>query len=40
MSTPAYAGDGFLMRQGYTVVWSGWQGDLIDQGSNVVAYLP
>src|SRR5438093_9255373 len=22
------AGNGFLMRQGYTVVWSGWQGDL------------
>jgi hypothetical protein len=23
------AGNGFLMRQGYTVVWCGWQGDLI-----------
>src|SRR5581483_9895783 len=34
------AGDGFLMRLGYTVVWSGWQGDLVDQGSNVVAHLP
>ena len=22
------AGNGFLMRQGYTIVWSGWQGDL------------
>jgi hypothetical protein len=40
MANSEYAGDGFLMRQGYTVVWSGWQGDLIDQGSNVVAYLP
>jgi hypothetical protein len=40
MSKPEYAGDGFLMRQGYTVMWSGWQGDLIDQGTNVVAYLP
>lgn len=40
MSRPEYAGDGFLMRQGYTVVWSGWQGDLIDRGTNVVAYLP
>jgi hypothetical protein len=40
MSSPEYAGDGFLMRQGYTVVWSGWQGDLIDQGSNVAAQLP
>src|SRR5215213_8768800 len=40
MTSPAYAGDGFLMRQGYTLMWSGWQGDLIDQGSNVVANLP
>jgi hypothetical protein len=23
------AGNGFLMRQGYTVVWSGWQGDIV-----------
>src|SRR5579885_1760516 len=29
MTSAEYAGDGFLMRQGYTVVWSGWQGDLI-----------
>jgi hypothetical protein len=21
-------GDGFLMRQGYTIVWSGWQSDV------------
>lgn len=40
MTSPAYAGDGFLMRQGYTLMWSGWQGDLIDNGGNVVAYLP
>ena len=40
MSSPEYAGDGFLMRQGYTVVWSGWQGDLMDLGTNVVAHLP
>src|SRR5262249_18632199 len=40
MSKPEYAGDGFLMRQGYTLVWSGWQGDLRDRGNNVVAYLP
>ena len=25
------AGDGFLMRQGYTLVWSGWQADLTDE---------
>ena len=40
MSKPEHAGDGFLMRLGYTVAWCGWQGDLIDRGSNVVAYLP
>jgi hypothetical protein len=40
MSKPEFAGNGFLQRHGYTVVWSGWQGDLIDRGGNVVAYLP
>src|SRR5581483_9924186 len=39
-TNPETTGDGFLMRQGYTVVWSGWQGDLIDRGTNCVAYLP
>jgi hypothetical protein len=27
-TSAAQAGNGFLMEQGYTVVWSGWQGDL------------
>ena len=27
-STLEHAGNGFLMRQGYTIVWCGWQGDL------------
>jgi hypothetical protein len=40
MNNPEYAGDGFLMCQGYTVVWSGWQGDLIDRGTNVIADVP
>ncbi len=40
MTDPRYAGNGFLMRQGYTVAWCGWQGDLISNGTNVVAYLP
>ncbi|MEA2642020.1 MAG: hypothetical protein QOF51_3414 [Chloroflexota bacterium] len=40
LAKPETAGDGFLMRRGYTVMWSGWQGDLIDRGTNVVAYLP
>src|SRR4051812_7872181 len=40
LTNPEIAGDGFLMNRGYTVMWSGWQGDLIDRGTNVVAYLP
>ncbi len=39
-SSPETAGDGFLMRQGFTVMWSGWQGDLIDRGTNEVSFLP
>ncbi len=27
--TLAHAGNGFLMREGYTIVWCGWQGDLM-----------
>jgi hypothetical protein len=40
LTNPEASGDGFLMRRGYSVMWSGWQGDLIDRGTNVVAYLP
>jgi len=40
MSAAAYAGNGFLQRYGYTIVWCGWQGDLIDRKGNVVAVLP
>ncbi|MEQ8788479.1 MAG: alpha/beta hydrolase domain-containing protein [Pirellulaceae bacterium] len=28
-NNPKSAGNGFLMRQGYTVVWSGWIGELL-----------
>lgn len=28
-ATPAHAGNGYLMRKGYTIAWSGWQGDLL-----------
>jgi len=34
------AGNGFLNRLGYTVVWCGWQGDLVYAGNNLVAFLP
>jgi len=34
------AGNGFLMRQGYTVVFSGWQGDLLPGQELLTADLP
>ena len=40
LSKESYAGNGFLNRLGYTVVWCGWQGDLIYTGNNLVAFLP
>lgn len=39
-SKESAAGNGFLNRQGYTVVCAGWQGDLVYNGNNVVAFLP
>jgi hypothetical protein len=33
------AGDGFLMRSGYTVVWSGWQGDVVP-GAGRMTFSP
>lgn len=38
--TLAAAGNGFLMRQGYTVVWSGWQGDLVAGDGLLTVDLP
>lgn len=40
LTKESYAGSGFLNRHGYTVVCAGWQGDLINTGTNVVAFLP
>jgi Alpha/beta hydrolase domain len=40
LSKESYAGNGFLNRLGYTVVWCGWQGDLIYTGNNLVAFVP
>ena len=34
------SGNGFLNKEGYTVVTAGWQGDLVYTGSNVVAFVP
>src|SRR4249919_847742 len=34
------AGNGFLMRQGYTIVWCGWQGDLMPLKNWLVLNVP
>jgi hypothetical protein len=34
------AGDGFLMRKGYTVVWSGWDGELVAGGGRLLLQAP
>ena len=39
-TTYAHGGNGFLMRQGYTIVWSGWQGDLVPVNGLLTADLP
>ncbi len=36
----ADAGNGFLFRQGYTVVWLGWQGDLWPGDDRAVLEVP
>lgn len=35
-----HAGDGFLMRQGYTLVWSGWQGDVLSGSNRMTTSFP
>ena len=39
-STLADAGNGFLMRRGYTIVWCGWQGDLMPLKNWLVLNVP
>jgi hypothetical protein len=34
------AGNGFLMRQGYTIAWCGWQGDLVPVKNWLVLSVP
>jgi len=36
----AHAGNGFLMRRGYTVAWLAWQGDLLPGNGRVLLDLP
>lgn len=33
-------GDGYLMRQGFTIVWSGWDGELLPGGDRLRLYPP
>lgn len=35
-----HAGDGFLMRHGFTVVWSGWDGELLPNGNRLRLCAP
>ena len=39
-TTLEHAGNGFLMRQGYTIVWCGWQGDLMALKNWLVLNVP
>src|SRR6516225_4958598 len=38
--TLTHAGNGFLMRRGYTVVWLAWQGDLLPGNGRLLLDLP
>ncbi len=38
--TPAHAGNGFLFRRGYTVVFGAWQGDLLPGEGRMLLDLP
>ena len=33
-------GTGFLLRNGFTIAWSGWQGDLVREPGRMLADLP
>jgi len=39
-TTAADAGDGFLMRRGYTIVWCGWIGELLPGGNRMLLKTP
>jgi hypothetical protein len=39
-ATAEQAGDGFLMRHGFTIVWSGWDGELIPGGDRLRLMAP
>ena len=39
-TTKEHAGDGFLMRHGFTVIWSGWDGELLPGGDRLRLFAP
>jgi len=39
-TAPADAGNGYLMRQGYCLAWSGWQGDVAPGAGRLTARFP
>jgi alpha/beta hydrolase family protein len=39
-TTPADIGDGFLMKQGFTLLWVGWQFDVPDRPGLMRVYVP
>ncbi|HEY6005893.1 MAG TPA: alpha/beta hydrolase domain-containing protein [Anaeromyxobacter sp.] len=39
-NTPQGAGDGFLQNMGYTIVWSGWQPDVLPGNNRMTATVP
>jgi hypothetical protein len=39
-TTAEHAGDGFLMRRGYTIVWSGWLGELLPGDGRLLMKAP
>jgi hypothetical protein len=38
--TPADAGNGFLLREGYSVLWCGWNGDVLEGGGRLRIGIP
>jgi hypothetical protein len=38
--TAAHAGNGFLMRRGYSIVWVAWEGDLLPGGGRMLFDVP
>jgi Alpha/beta hydrolase domain len=40
MEKAADAGNGYLLREGYTLVWSGWQGDIPSKAGDLALSVP